>query len=733
MYNTGNPVPSSALEDMADNAQVFDALVTKTEGTTTDRLGMTRRVFQQILMDMGFQPLAGSFQTGSTITARNQTLYDEVSHVFYSWGGTLPKAVTAGSTPATAGGIGALLWVDRTDLMLRADLASNAGAGLVGFKQSGASSVDRTVEAKLKEQAVNMLDFYNVVDGADYYPALTRAIAAIRLNQTSSRVLLVPYTLTYWPVSQTVLFNASDIIYLLHGDIKLTSTTRQKTLLFSYDTNPQPAAMLENVSVIGNGTVIDGNGVAMTFTYAHGDGSDNDSAIRFNYARNIYVRGVHATNGAIDSFSLRQCQNWLVEKCEFSNSKEDNGFSATTDFATQIYGDWDTYGYGWVVNCIAHNNNDLGMTAYNCSGVTFKGCRSYENGGGYSYEDNFASPNSKQFDGLFSDCIAYNNVRGTGWYVDANNVVIDDKCKSYNNSYAGTDTDNLYGHGVLISTANNIYVGGTHKYNQKAGLAIFNGASMQMDITVAGEYLSNKWHGIHARGTTLLKILPSTKVRFNGLELVSAGYGRGINVSNSGGATYNQGLGIVDIQDVYLSDNGIGGARIDYVKRVVMSDNLGVNNCTVGAGIGLNVHNADVAYLSNNKMFDSAAQTFAVVIESSVATGYDINNVGGGTTGVSTNLASSQLYSRNEYIGSATYDPASLADGIGVTTTVPVIGATLGDFAVASFSNDLQGITVSAWVSSNNVVGVRFQNETGGTIDLASGTLRAVVVKRNAG
>ena len=39
MYNTGNPVPSSALEDMADNAQTFDALVTKTEGTTTDRLG----------------------------------------------------------------------------------------------------------------------------------------------------------------------------------------------------------------------------------------------------------------------------------------------------------------------------------------------------------------------------------------------------------------------------------------------------------------------------------------------------------------------------------------------------------------------------------------------------------------------------------------------------------------------------------------------------------------------
>ncbi len=125
MYETGNPVPSSALEDMADNAQTFDALVTKTEGTTTDRFGVTRRVFQQILMDMGFQPLAGSFQTGATITARSQTLYDEVSHVFYAWGGTIPVGgyiVPAGSTPATSGGTGIGAWADKTDLMLRSDI-----------------------------------------------------------------------------------------------------------------------------------------------------------------------------------------------------------------------------------------------------------------------------------------------------------------------------------------------------------------------------------------------------------------------------------------------------------------------------------------------------------------------------------------------------------------------------------------------------------------------------------
>jgi hypothetical protein len=81
------------------------------------------------------------------------------------------------------------------------------------------------------------------------------------------------------------------------------------------------------------------------------------------------------------------------------------------------------------------------------------------------------------------------------------------------------------------------------------------------------------------------------------------------------------------------------------------------------------------------------------------------------------------------YSGSATYDPANLVDGAGVTTTVTVTGAALGDYALVSFSLDLQGVTVTSWVSSANTVSVRFQNESGGAMDLASGTLRARVKK----
>lgn len=83
-----------------------------------------------------------------------------------------------------------------------------------------------------------------------------------------------------------------------------------------------------------------------------------------------------------------------------------------------------------------------------------------------------------------------------------------------------------------------------------------------------------------------------------------------------------------------------------------------------------------------------------------------------------------------ELKGSAVYNPPNLVDGTGATTTVTVTGCALGDcVSRLSFSNDVQGFTVTGWVSAANTVSVRFQNESGGALDLASGTLR-VWVKR---
>lgn len=79
--------------------------------------------------------------------------------------------------------------------------------------------------------------------------------------------------------------------------------------------------------------------------------------------------------------------------------------------------------------------------------------------------------------------------------------------------------------------------------------------------------------------------------------------------------------------------------------------------------------------------------------------------------------------------GSETYNTASLADGAGATNAaVACIGAALGDYTLVSFGVDLQGITVTSYVSATDVVTVRLQNESGATVDLASTTVRVRVI-----
>jgi hypothetical protein len=77
-----------------------------------------------------------------------------------------------------------------------------------------------------------------------------------------------------------------------------------------------------------------------------------------------------------------------------------------------------------------------------------------------------------------------------------------------------------------------------------------------------------------------------------------------------------------------------------------------------------------------------------------------------------------------------TINPASLADGAGVTQVVAMTGVNLGDFVLVSAPYDLQDVTVTAYVQATDLVEIRIQNESGATVDLASGTWRLIVIKK---
>jgi hypothetical protein len=70
-----------------------------------------------------------------------------------------------------------------------------------------------------------------------------------------------------------------------------------------------------------------------------------------------------------------------------------------------------------------------------------------------------------------------------------------------------------------------------------------------------------------------------------------------------------------------------------------------------------------------------------------------------------------------------TYDPPNIANGAGSTSSGQAMtGATFGDTIRVAAPYDQQGLTATAYVSAANTAVVRLENQTGGAINLGSGT-----------
>jgi len=79
--------------------------------------------------------------------------------------------------------------------------------------------------------------------------------------------------------------------------------------------------------------------------------------------------------------------------------------------------------------------------------------------------------------------------------------------------------------------------------------------------------------------------------------------------------------------------------------------------------------------------------------------------------------------------GSKTYDPASMLTLTQVSTTVTVTGAAVGDYVLLSHSVTLAGVSLTGYVSATDTVTAVYFNGSSGTVDVASGTLQARVIK----
>ncbi len=92
-------------------------------------------------------------------------------------------------------------------------------------------------------------------------------------------------------------------------------------------------------------------------------------------------------------------------------------------------------------------------------------------------------------------------------------------------------------------------------------------------------------------------------------------------------------------------------------------------------------------------------------------------------------LDANAVDARQQWI-SATVNVADLADGAGASQSITMAGAALGDVCAASISVSTVGLTVTCNVTAANTVIVRVQNETTGSVDLASATFRVLLFKK---
>lgn len=78
--------------------------------------------------------------------------------------------------------------------------------------------------------------------------------------------------------------------------------------------------------------------------------------------------------------------------------------------------------------------------------------------------------------------------------------------------------------------------------------------------------------------------------------------------------------------------------------------------------------------------------------------------------------------------GSATFDPASLADGAATSTTITVTGASTGDEVLATHDGlGANDVVVTGHVQAADTVRVVIVNQTGGALDIGSGTVSVKV------
>lgn len=212
--------------------------------------------------------------------------------------------------------------------------------------------------------------------------------------------------------------------------------------------------------------------------------------------------------------------------------------------------------------------------------------------------------------------------------------------------------------------------------------------------------------------------------------------------SSATGATYTHGIFTVvgDTIDLYdctfdIDAAGTGDARgIGHFTAGSATINIYNNrvvcdNSSTGDSVAFAAGRTGGTFNSYNTVLDASGGTNQWWSET--ASGAIVNCYHGSILdGLVNDSGTTNIFTNSELKGTVVWDPANLADGAGETSAgITVTGAALGDFVLVAAPYDLQDTTVTGYVQASNTIEIRLQNESGGAVDLASGTWKVKVLK----
>lgn len=250
-----------------------------------------------------------------------------------------------------------------------------------------------------------------------------------------------------------------------------------------------------------------------------------------------------------------------------------------------------------------------------------------------------------------------------------------------------------------------------------------NRAATTTSLRSALKILNNKGEN----GTSPLFLYDGSNVRVEGNTWTD--YTREVFCGNTGGTNVLYDVVFRDNEFIRLGSTSGKGLTVFTVTRLEITSNV-FDDCGTGGGGSANAIDFNTGTSANVSVLDNrfVSPTAKTLIALQKEAGHTFTPATNRNRGNDFNSLTDNFHPPQR--ATATFNPANLADGAGETTTVGMTGAQMGEPVNVAFSLDITGLTVTAYVQSTSVVAVRFQNESGGALDLASGTLSVTLPSR---